>query len=845
MPTTINASNTSGGAIITPDGSGVLELQSGGVTGLTVSGANVTVSGTLTATGGLAALTSPVSVIGNASAGAEIRLPEDTDNGANYVAIKAPNALAANLTFTLPTADGTNGQYLQTNGSGQLAFATVPTTTPGGTTGQIQFNNAGVFGGVTAVPAANGGTGLTAPGTAGNLLTSNGTTWTSAPATSGVRQFTASGSITAGQPVCLRSDGAVEVATGFQQTETLGAAQIRAGADSNTATLIVPIPGTSNLLITINNGATKQVLVASVSGTTITYNTPTTVPAGMTDGANIACTFDPVSGSALFTYSASSQWRGVVCTITGTTVAFGSPQVIATQGAFNGQASCYDPLRQQIIIGATYYDNSYSNQRFQIQRATISGLSFTTVDGGIVTSGSGVANALLNLLYDTTVDRIVSTLGTSGVNNVILITNSGSGLISVAASTALGISPGMIAVTFDSVNNKYVAVAPDGSNNPVARTFSITASSIAIDAAPTFPLLPESRVISNGDARVSYDVRSERVVYIFYTNANNIRYITSTGFGASMVFSSYNATALLTRAPRLTYLPAQNRTIFYIINDSDGANLRSFLPAADISNTQNFIGLAAASATTGQTLNVTVTGGTNANQTGLTTGASYFLTSLGALTTAGGVRVGEALSTTSMFVEGRLNSSGTPSASTFLRGDGAFAALPASTVTLISSATLTTNAAQILINNIPVTSYSSIIIELMVKVDSSTQIYFGFVAPGGTANNSLFYGRYTEGRSDNPAGNSFGVNGLSTWRLNPISASASSEIGAIINVQQTNQTTTKRGLTVQGFGDASSSVGYSYYGGGYSNTGSWGGIRITNDGVNFVAGSYYRIYGVL
>lgn len=241
MPTTINASNTSGGAIITPDGSGVLELQSGGVTGLTVSGANVTVAGTLAATGGIpqitTALTSPVSVIGNSTAGAEIRLPEDTDNGANYVAIKAPNALAANLTFTLPTADGTNGQFIRTDGAGQLSFATV---SPGGTTGQIQFNNAGVFGGVTAVPVANGGTGATtltgvvkgngtsaftagtvsltaevsgtlpvanggtgaatltannvllgngtsalqavAPGTAGNLLTSNGTTWTSAAA---------------------------------------------------------------------------------------------------------------------------------------------------------------------------------------------------------------------------------------------------------------------------------------------------------------------------------------------------------------------------------------------------------------------------------------------------------------------------------------------------------------------------------------------------------------------------------------------------------------------------------------------------------------------------------------
>jgi hypothetical protein len=35
---------------------------------------------------------------------------------------------------------------------------------------------------VTTVPAANGGTGLTSPGTAGNVLTSTGTGWTSSPA---------------------------------------------------------------------------------------------------------------------------------------------------------------------------------------------------------------------------------------------------------------------------------------------------------------------------------------------------------------------------------------------------------------------------------------------------------------------------------------------------------------------------------------------------------------------------------------------------------------------------------------------------------------------------------------
>jgi len=52
MPSTINASNTTGGVITTGDGSGILQLQSGGTTGLTVNGANVTVAGTFTAGNG-------------------------------------------------------------------------------------------------------------------------------------------------------------------------------------------------------------------------------------------------------------------------------------------------------------------------------------------------------------------------------------------------------------------------------------------------------------------------------------------------------------------------------------------------------------------------------------------------------------------------------------------------------------------------------------------------------------------------------------------------------------------------------------------------------------------------
>jgi hypothetical protein len=46
-------------------------------------------------------------------------------NGTNYVALRAPNSIAADVTWTLPNADGTNGQVLQTNGTGTLSWATV------------------------------------------------------------------------------------------------------------------------------------------------------------------------------------------------------------------------------------------------------------------------------------------------------------------------------------------------------------------------------------------------------------------------------------------------------------------------------------------------------------------------------------------------------------------------------------------------------------------------------------------------------------------------------------------------------------------------------------------------
>jgi len=61
----------------------------------------------------------------------------DTDSS-NYVAFKSPGVVSANVTWTLPSADGTSGQALSTNGSGTLSWSNVSSTVANGT---IYLNN--------------------------------------------------------------------------------------------------------------------------------------------------------------------------------------------------------------------------------------------------------------------------------------------------------------------------------------------------------------------------------------------------------------------------------------------------------------------------------------------------------------------------------------------------------------------------------------------------------------------------------------------------------------------------------------------------------------------------------
>ena len=76
-----------------------------------------------------------VGIANGATGPGQLRLYEDTDNGTNYTAFQV-GTQSGDLTYTLPTADGSSGHALKTDGSGTLSWGAVAANTPTSADGQ-------------------------------------------------------------------------------------------------------------------------------------------------------------------------------------------------------------------------------------------------------------------------------------------------------------------------------------------------------------------------------------------------------------------------------------------------------------------------------------------------------------------------------------------------------------------------------------------------------------------------------------------------------------------------------------------------------------------------------------
>jgi hypothetical protein len=209
-----------------------------------------------------AAITASSNITTATIASGELRLNELSVNGTNYVALKAPDDVTSNMTFTLPAVDGSAGQILKTNGAGVLSWVTDNT-------------GAGSFVGALSKAVATDGAGaLTTVATTATELgyvsgvTSSIQTQLNAKQASGNYVTALTGDVTATGPgsaaATVASVGGVTAAN-----VATGANLANAATNANTASTIVKRDASGNfsagtITATLNGNATNVTGVVAV-----------------------------------------------------------------------------------------------------------------------------------------------------------------------------------------------------------------------------------------------------------------------------------------------------------------------------------------------------------------------------------------------------------------------------------------------------------------------------------------------------------------------------------------------------------------------------------------------------
>jgi hypothetical protein len=476
----------------------------------------------------------------------------------------------------------------------------------------------------------------------------------------GTLDFTATGAIASGDVVGLRSDGTVEVISGTSQTESLGTRNTF--NSSNSTNFAAVFDATNNkvvVAITDQSDSSKgKAFVGTVSGTSISFGTAVQFSSAAYYSLDAA--YDPDTGQVIIVYGNSSGYgTAIVGSVSGTSISFGTATVFASYPSYDNTC-CYDTANSKVI--ATSLSGNTSSNRGQAFVGTVSGTSISFGSPSSWYSGTTLSPIYGRLVYDPDNEKPViiyrdandSRKGKAKVGTVSG-TSISWGTEGVFQSTAID----ALSATYDTSSNKIVVAYRDDSTSPVtpkASVGTVSGTSISFGTAVTF----DSWVGGISTCTVTHDPSVNKVV-IFYTGSvfgySVLRYVTGTVSGTSITFNT-----------PVEYESVQSNWIYrsgstYDANAQrvvviDRSSTNSAYPAArvlrnagTISNNDTWIGISTEAISNAATGTVTIVGGVNEQQTGLTTGSTYYVAADGSLsTTDSGYKVGKAISATKILI---------------------------------------------------------------------------------------------------------------------------------------------------------------------------------------------------
>ena len=457
--------------------------------------------------------------------------------------------------------------------------------------------------------------------------------------------FVASGTLSNGQTVALKTDGTVEAVgvTGGVGTPAIFEAAVsyynEATFDSNANKVVIAYSDAGN-----SNYGTA--IVGTVSGTSISFGTP--VVFATLNAQDMALTFDSSANKVVIIYKgASSHGTAIVGTVSGTSISFGADNVFNSANSFEIGVT-FDSNANKVVL--TYVDagNSYYGTSIV---ATVSG---TSISFGTAVVFSAASSAFTSIIFDSSANKVViNWRGNSSYGTAIVGTVSGTSISFGTAVVYSAASTYYSATAFDSTSNKVVIAYRDGgnSNYGTAIVGTVSSTSISFGTPVVFEAARSEYIV------VTFDSSANKVViaYADYANSNYGTVIvgtvsgTSISFDSPVVFSASNPTV----PGSAIFDSSANKVVIAYRPSSNYGTSVTFSPPA--SNNTSFIGITDAAISSAASGNVTIKGGIAINGlSSLTPGSDYYAQADGTISTVStspAVKIGKAMSATSINLE--------------------------------------------------------------------------------------------------------------------------------------------------------------------------------------------------